>query len=131
MDVVAAHLEAAAAARTARLGEQVSEEIVGAGAAEIEVLAPVRRGMELLAGMVATPERVVGGALFGVAQHVVGFVDLFGLRVRVLVLADIGVVLAHHFPVRLLDVVRARAPVDAKGRVVILVFHSVLPDGWI
>ena len=92
-------------------------------AAELEAGVPVRRRLELLAGLPVAAHLVVGGALLRVLQDLVGLVDLLEARLGVGHLADVGVVLAGELAVGLLDVVLRRAARDAERLVVVLVLH--------
>src|SRR5690606_18970194 len=108
--------------------EEVAE-IARAGAracaaAEMEVLLPVGRRPELLAGAPILPERVVRGALLGIAQDLVGFAQLLEALFGVRLLADVRMVFASETAVRALDLVLRRVPVDAHDLVVVLVFHA-------
>src|SRR5256885_1855083 len=67
-------------------------------------------------------ERVVAPALLGIGEDLVGFVDL--LETGVLPLVDVGVVLARELPVRGLDGLLVRAPVDAQNSIVVLVLNG-------
>ena len=119
---------AGGAAEDAHLLEEVREidvahVLLAAGAEAVE---PVGRRAEILAGTKARAERVVGGALFLVAQRLVGLRDLLELLLGVRLLGDVRVVLAREAPVSLLDLVVARAPLDAEDLVIVLVFHAGL-----
>src|SRR5690606_2154476 len=93
---------AAASHAAAEPTEQAFEEVAvvagvpaaaagtSAGAGEVE--APVRRRPKFLARL-ALSERVVGCALFGVAQHLVSLADLLEARLGVGLFADVGMVL--------------------------------------
>src|SRR6185312_1349478 len=121
--------EAAAPARGAaedahlleKVGQiDVAQVLLPAGAEAVE---PVGRRPEVLPGTEARAEAVVGGALFLVAQRLVGLGDFLELLLGVRFLRDVGVVLARELAVRLLDVVFARGALDAEDLVVILVLH--------
>src|SRR5581483_9119495 len=98
----------------------VAQVLLPAGAEAIE---PVRRRAEILAGAKARAERVVGRALFLVAQRLVGFRDVLELLLGIRLLGDVRVILARELAVRLLDLVLTRAALDAEDFVIILVFH--------
>ena len=141
MYVFAAHLEAGAAiaralARAAtapHVRKQVGKEVLGAvaGAGEVVLRGPVRGRLESFSGLVAaTAQVVVGGTLFDVTEHVVGFVDFLGFLGRVRVLADVRVVLAHELAVGFLDVFRGRAVFQPQSLVIVLVLHAHLRKGF-
>src|ERR1700720_1087403 len=109
----------AAASRPARSPRGAS----GAAAGELEAAAPVRGRPELLAGFPVGAELVVRGALLGVLQHLVGLLHLLEARLRVRLLAHIGVVLARQPPVGVLDLIRARGSLHAQDLVVVTEFH--------
>src|SRR4029077_13625056 len=92
-------------------------------AGELEAAAPVRGRPELLAGFPVGAELVVGGALLGVLQHLVGLLHLLEARLRVRLLAHIGVVLARQPPVGGLDLIRAGGSLHAQDLVVVTEFH--------
>jgi hypothetical protein len=108
------------ASRTSGLAEHLREEVaeigVAAGialAAEVKVLLiPVGRrakasaalGSGILRKLHLVAHGVVGGALFGVGEYGVGFVDLGHASVRIFFLADVGVVFAGELAIGLLDV---------------------------
>jgi len=107
-------------AETAAVAELGLEAVLPTGA-------KVRWRTELLARPVTTRlELIVGRALVGVAQHLVGLVDrleaLFGARL----LADIRVVFAGQTPVGGLEFSLSGARLDAERLVVILEFHGAL-----
>ena len=74
-----------------------TERRLVAAAAELEAGIPVRRRLELLAGLVLAAHAVVGGALLGILQDLVGLVDFLEARLGVRQLADVGVVLRAAF----------------------------------
>src|SRR5258706_9630336 len=85
--------------------------------------APLRELLPLRA------DRVIALALLGIAEDLVGLVDLFELFLRVRLFVDVRVVLARELSVGLLDVVGRRVLRNAKGLVVILVrdLHPLNP----
>src|ERR1700730_3648762 len=92
-------------------------------AGELEAAAPVRRRPELLAGFPVGAELVVRRALLGVLQHLVGLLHLLEARLRVGLLAHVGVVLAREAPVSALDLIRACGSLHAQDLVVVTEFH--------
>src|SRR5205823_8982784 len=98
----------------------VAHVLLAAGAEAVE---PVGRRAEILAGAKARAERVVGRALFLVAQRLVGFRDLLELLLGVRLLGDVRVVLARELAVGLLDLVVRGPARDAERLVVVLVLH--------
>ncbi|MNZ79557.1 hypothetical protein D3C78_981640 [compost metagenome] len=114
-----------------QLVEEVAEGFAVAAVVRMESMAfvPVRRRLEAV--VPAEPARrrsaelVVGGALFGIGQHRIGFVELGHALGGILVLAQIRVVFPGQAPVRLLDVLGARVFGDAQDLVVVLVVHAV------
>jgi hypothetical protein len=98
-------------------------------AVELEARVPPRRRLEVALGAAAARDaigqRVVGRALFLVAQHVLGLVDLAHALLGVGLLADVGVVLAGELAVGLAHLVVRRGALDAQCAVVVLEFHGV------
>src|SRR2546430_7494735 len=94
------------------------------GAGELEAAAPVRGRPELLAGFPVGAELIVCGALLGVLQHLVRLLHFLEARLRVRLLAHIGVVLARQPPVGGLDPIRAGRPLHAQDLVVVAEFHA-------
>jgi hypothetical protein len=92
-------------------------------AAELEAGIPVRRRLELLAGLPVAAHLVVGGPLLRIPQDLVGLVDLLEALLGVGGLAHVRVVLAGELAVGLLDVVLRGRARHAEGVVVVLVFH--------
>src|SRR3954451_23052229 len=121
--------EAAAAARGAAEDAHLLEEVREVDVAQVflppgaEAVEPVGRRPEILAGTEPRAERVVGRALFLVAQCLVSLGDLLELLLGVRLFGNVRVVLARELPVRLLDLILAGAALDAEDLVVILVFH--------
>src|SRR5207248_4682268 len=105
----------ARAAEDAHLLEEVREIDVAQvlRAAGAEAVEPVGRRSEVLPGPEAA-EAVVGGALFLVAQRLVGLGDFLELLLSVLLLRDVRVVLARELAVSLFDLLLARAALDAQ-----------------
>src|SRR5690606_8479587 len=93
----------------------------------MEVLLPVGRRPELLAGPPMRSERVVGRTLLGVAQHLVRFAELFEALFGIRLLADVRMVFAGEAAVRALDLLLRRVSLDAHDLVVVLVLHPALP----
>jgi hypothetical protein len=92
-------------------------------AAELEAAVPARRRLERLAALRTLADAVVGGALFLVAQHFVGFVEFLHSRRRIGSLADVRMVLAREAAKRLLDLVVAGRALDTQCLVVVLELH--------
>jgi hypothetical protein len=67
---------------------------------------------------------IVGRALLRIAQHFVGFLQLFELVLGVLFLAHIRMVFARQFAVRELHLIRVGAAGHTENLVVILVLHA-------
>ncbi len=88
------------------MGEQVGKEIFGA--ASFEAAAPVGWRAEFLASVVlSATQRIVGSTLFGIAQHAISFVQLFGARVGIRFLADVRMIFADQLAISFLDLVFA------------------------
>src|SRR5262245_20422132 len=123
----AASTGAAAEAGGAEVLEQVREvhEPVEVALLEAELAAPARRRADFLARPVLA-ELVVGAAVLGIGEGLVGLVELLEALLGVLLLRNVGVVLLREFAVRLLDVVRRGAAGHLQGRVVVLVLHGPL-----
>src|SRR5205085_11586696 len=117
-----AGIEAFAGAERAAAAERAA-----LAAAELESRVPVRRRLELLAGLPVAAHLVVRGALLRVLQDLVRLVDLLEALLGVLLLRDVGVVLAGKLAVGLLDVVLRRRALEPEGLVVVLVFHASVP----
>ena len=83
---------------------------------------------EILAGFPVGAELVIGGALFGVFQNLVGFAKLLEACFGIFFLADVGVVFARQLAVRALDVVRRRVARQPHDLVVVLEFHEILSE---
>src|SRR6267378_4135502 len=122
----AAKAAAAAASECAERLEQVGQvdaaEVLAGVAAE--ALVPVGRRAEILPGPVRA-QAVEGGALFLVLERLVRLGHFLELLLGVRLLRDVGVVLARELAVGLLDVLVARAALDAQDLVIVLVFHSL------
>ena len=71
----------------------------------------------------AAARRVVGGALFGILQRLVGLGDFLELRFGARLLRDVRVIFLREPAIRLLDLVSGRATFDAESRVVVGVLH--------
>ena len=113
-----AELAHAGAARTA-------PPAAAAGAArEFEALAPVRRRPEILSLAPVGTELVVSGALLGVFQDLVRFLQFLEFVLGVFFLADVRVVFACEFPVRALDRVLVGIARDSHDLVVVLEAHG-------
>src|SRR5580765_5509042 len=120
--------------------EHVGDFLLGhrteAGAARGRRPLAAKRASRCLSGalrlLVLTPVRaqlVVFAALFRIAEHLVGLVDLLeaGLR-RLVARIDVGVVLPGELAERLLDLFFRGGFADAKRRVVILEVHRRSAD---
>ncbi len=81
----------------------------------------------LLPLAVGLAQLVVAGALGGVAQHLVGFVDLFKVVLGLLVTrVAVGVIFHGQLAVHLFDLVRRGAARDAEDLIVVAIFHKSL-----
>ena len=98
--------------------EEVREQVTGVAAVfhpeaarragyPLRPVEPTRLPARLLPLLVAPPQAVVLGALLRVAQHFVGFVDLFKFRLGFWCRVHIRVIFARQMPERLLDVLLA------------------------
>jgi hypothetical protein len=113
--------ETSAAQSREEVGEiEIFERV--AGVAELAV--PAGGRPEILPRPVAA-EMIVGRALLGVLQRLVGFADLLEFLLAGGILGHVGVVLLRELAVRLLDLVGAGAAFDAQYLVVVLVFHRL------
>jgi len=92
---------------------------------EFEAGVPAGRRAEVLAGLIVLPELVVGGALFGVGEDLVGLVDLFHAFFGVRLLGDVRMVFARELAVGLLDFVGGRLARHAQRPVVVPEFHAI------
>ncbi len=93
---------------------------------EFEAGIPVGRRAKILPGAVCAflAQVVIGGALFRIGQHGVGFVHFGHAIGRVGFLADVGMVFARELAIRFLDLVRSGVLVDAEYLVIVLEFHA-------
>src|ERR1017187_6118699 len=90
-----------------------------------ELLLPVRRRTELLPLLPIRAQRVVLLAVLGVAQHLIGFVDLLEPFLRILlVLGDIGMVLQRQLAEGAVNILLARRPRHTQNLVVVLELDS-------
>ena len=106
----------AGASPTAQVAEQRLEEIAELAPAETAAerrstrtsgaALPAGRRPEFLAGPPVAAQLVVSGALFGVAQHLVGLGDLLEPLLGACFLADIGVIFTRQPAVGFFDVLR-------------------------
>ena len=99
--------------------EQIVELVVGEG----RVAAAAVGWLEIRPGLPVAAQLVVGGALFQVLEHRVGFAEGLEAQLGVGLLAHVRVVLARQPPVGSLDLGIAGGGLDAQRRVVILEFH--------
>ena len=125
---------ALAAASAPHLAEQALEEravvsgrfLIGSGAGIFEAGIPVGWRTEVLAGLPVRAELIVGGALVGLAQDLVGLADFLELAFGAGILVHVGMEFARQLAVRALDLVLGRGPLDPEYLVVVLVFHARL-----
>src|SRR5262249_1007338 len=113
------------------LAEEVLEEIAVAAEEVLEVEGPAlelrRRAAFGYSGPEPLAEAVVLRALFGVGEHLVGARGLLEFLLGLLVARSAsGVVLQRELADRLLDLVGARAALDAEDRVVVARFHGLI-----
>ena len=83
-------------------------------AAELEALIPVGRRTEILALLPVGAELVIGGALLGVLEHLVGFARILELRLGTRFLVDVGVEGARELAVGALDLLACGVAWDAE-----------------
>ncbi len=95
-----------------------------AAAGELEALIPVRRRTEVLALLPVGAELIVGGALLGVFQDLVGLAGVLELGLGAGLLVHVRMKRARHLAVGALDVVLRGVFLDAEDFVVVLVFHG-------
>src|SRR6185436_1932637 len=138
--VLARELHAAAAGAPSRAAENADgiEEVREVDVAKVfahsslpaaaEAVEPVGGRPEILPGAVAA-EAVVRGALVLVAQGLVGLRDLLELLLGVRFLGDVRVIFAREAAIGFLDVLVARAALDAEDLVIALVLHAPLYEG--
>src|SRR6266480_3158705 len=110
------------AERLEQVGQVDAAEVLAGVAAE--ALVPIGRRTEVLPGAVRA-EAVEGGALFLVPERLVRLGHFLELLLGVRLLRDVGVVLAREPAVGLLDVLVARAALDAQELVIVLVLHPL------
>src|SRR6266850_1950498 len=124
------------AARLEQVGQVDAAEVLAGVAAE--ALVPIGRRTEVLPRPVRA-EAVEGCALFLVLERLVRLGDLLELLLRVRLLRDVGMVFARELAVSLLDILVARAALDAQDLVIVLVLHllniersiaSPPPESW-
>ena len=95
-----------------------------AAARILEARVPVGRRTEVLPLLPVGAELVVGRALLGVLQDLVGLARVLEFRFRARVLVDVGMIGARELAVGALDVVLAGVSLDAEDLVVVLIFHG-------
>ncbi len=77
--------------------------------------------------LVRAPEFVVAPALLRIAEHFVGFVDLFEFFTGVLPAAvAVRMIFHRQFPVCFFDLVLAGGPRDSEGLIVVSIFHGFI-----
>jgi len=115
----------------AETAAEVVKAVVATGVLTGSALAlrPAWWWAKLLPGLLVQRGLIIGGALFGVFEHVISFGYRLKLGFGVFFLADIWVVLARQFAVRPLDVFRGGVLVHAHDLVVILELHRPLSRG--
>ena len=107
--------------RSKIVAEQRFEEItVGRGVAtgkaaatEFKAGVPVRRWIEVLAGLPVRAQLVVGRAFFRVLEYLVGLADFLEACLGVCLLADIGMVFARQLAIGTLDFILAGSAFDS------------------
>src|SRR5438105_2939025 len=111
-----ATLESATTHLTKQLGKEITKvtALLAAVTGKFKTRIPIRWRFEVLAALIATTQLIVSSTFFGVRQHRIGFVEFLHLDFRVLLLGDIGMILARKFTERLLDVLGARIPVNSE-----------------
>jgi hypothetical protein len=107
---------------------EVVEGEAAFGALGAELALPIGRRAEILARLEPAAELVVRGALLGILEGLVRLRDLLEFLLGPGLLVHVRVVLLCELAIRLLDVVRARRPLDAEDCVVVLVLHDALSD---
>src|SRR6266850_2538268 len=124
------------AERLEQVGQVDAAEVLAGVAAE--ALVPIGRRTEVLPRPVRA-EAVEGCALFLVLERLVRLGDLLELLLRVRLLRDVGMVFARELAVSLLDILVARAALDAQDLVIVFVLHllniersiaSPPPESW-
>src|SRR4029079_1660197 len=108
---------------------EVLERESAAGPSRVELPLPIRRRAKVLPRLESGAELVVGRALLRILERLVGLGDLLEFILGARLLVHVRMVLLRELPVRLLDVVRARAARDPEDRVVILVLHGSIRIG--
>src|SRR5690606_32809758 len=117
--------------RLEKIAEVLGLASVELAPAELEAGVPARRrsALAVAARLPAPAHLVIGGALLGIVQHLVGLRDLLDACLRILLLAHVRVVLARELAVGALDLVGRGTPFDAEGGVVVLVVHAAAAPG--
>jgi len=123
-----AKFAASAAAPSAHATEQRLEEIAelaGLAAAEFETCIPIRRRVELLTGLEAAADLIIGCTLLGVPRDIIENRNLLKPLLRTLLLVDVGMVLARKLAICALDRIRLSVAFDAKDFIIVLIFHRL------
>ena len=116
-----------AAKALAKTCQQIGEiDIVERELISAEALRPVGRRPHLFSRSMA-PQLIERSPLFLVLQRFVGANELLESLFRVGFFRHVRVVLQREFAVGLLDLFRARVPLDTQDRIVVLVFHRLGP----
>ena len=68
-------------------------------------------------------EAVIAGALIGIGEDTVGFIDLFVFLLGIRLLVHVGVILARKAAERGFDLIIVRVPSQSKDFVVVAVAH--------
>src|SRR5437868_8244022 len=114
-----------------QLGEEVAEIGLFPGrvapTGELEAGVPVRRRTELLAGLMASSQLVVRGALFRVGEYGISLVELLHAQFGIGLLGNVGMELARELAECLLDVLRGGIARHSQRSVVVLEFHACSP----
>src|SRR5271165_537206 len=108
-------------------GEKIAEAIEvrePLAARMSETLRPIRGRAKLLTGPVVASQLIIGRALLGIAQHLIGFLNLFEAVLGVLLLADVRMILASQLAIGALDLVRIGPTGHAESFVIILILHA-------
>ena len=133
---VGAAIDAVAAAPAALRAEDLAEDVAEGVGEAAEALRPAAEAARPRPGTEArrrvdagVPELVVGGALLGVGEDLVGLLRLLEFLLGTLVVrVAVRVVLHRELAVGLLDVLFGRVPVDAQNRVVVALCHVSDPS---
>src|SRR3984957_12188289 len=106
-----------------RLEEVAEGRVAPARTTEFEAGIPVRRRAKILARRMPLSQLIVGGALLGTLENLIGFADVLEACFGVLFLADVRMIFASELAIGLLDLRLGGIARHTHDLVVVLVLH--------